>query len=625
MRALSTVAPSERSQRLEAQLRALPDQPGVYMFRGGEGDVLYVGKAKSLRKRVQSYFRRDLHATVKTAGLVERIEEIEFVAAGSETEALLLEQNLIKRHRPAFNIRLRDDKSYPYIAVTVGDEYPRVMFTRERHRKGVLYFGPYSSAKKVRETLDVLNRVFPYRPCEGPQPGRRSGIPCLDYHIGRCAAPCVGYISRDEYRAVIDNVVEFLSGRVRPLERRLEAEMKRASAEHEFEDAARYRNRLMAVRHLSERQVADRPNMGSADILGVACRDDTANVQLFHLRDGRLSDRHGFYLENVEDSAPSDVLWGFALEYYGGQVAIPGQVVVPTSFEDADLLEAFLGERRGATVEVRTARRGEKRRLADLAARNAELALEHDTLMRERTRARRIEALEELRERLNLEVLPVRIECFDISNLGESNPVASMAVFEDAVAKKSDYRKFGIRHSAGQDDFAMIAEAVGRRFARMVAIEADDYDRSFATCPNLVVIDGGKGQLAAAVDAMAGFELPRVAVISLAKRAEEVFVPGRSEPVVLDRSSAGLQLLQRVRDEAHRFALGFHRQRRSAASVDSIFDSLPGVGPARRRRLMLRFETADALVNATRDELESVPGVPAKVGRGIHAALHRTD
>jgi excinuclease ABC subunit C len=624
MRGLSAVAPSERSQRLDAQLRALPDQPGVYMFRGSEGDVLYVGKAKSLRKRVQSYFRRDLHATVKTAGLVDRIEEIEFVAAGSETEALLLEQNLIKRHRPAFNIRLRDDKSYPYIAVTAGDEYPRVMFTRERHRKGVLYFGPYSSAKKVRETLDVLNRVFPYRPCEGPQPGRRSGIPCLDYHIGRCAAPCVGYISRDEYRAVIDNVVEFLSGRVRPLERRLEAEMKRASAEHEFEDAARYRNRLMAVRHLSERQVADRPNMGSADILGVACRDDTANVQLFHLRDGRLSDRHGFYLENVEDSDPSDVLWGFALEYYGGQVAVPGQVVVPTSFEDADLLEAFLGERRGATVEVRTARRGEKRRLADLAARNADLALEHDTLMRERTRARRIEALEELRERLNLEVLPVRIECFDISNLGESNPVASMAVFEDAVAKKSDYRKFGIRHSAGQDDFAMIAEAVGRRFARMVAIEADDYDRSFATCPNLVVIDGGKGQLAAAVDAMAGFELPRVAVISLAKRAEEVFVPGRSEPVVLDRSSAGLQLLQRVRDEAHRFALGFHRQRRSAASVDSIFDSLPGVGPARRRRLMLRFETADALVNATRDELESVPGVPAKVGRGIHAALHRT-
>jgi excinuclease ABC subunit C len=622
---VSAAASSERARHLDVQLRALPDQPGVYLFRGGEGDVLYVGKAKSLRKRVQSYFRRDLHASVKTAGLVERIEEIEFVAAASETEALLLEQNLIKRHRPAFNIRLRDDKSYPYIAVTVSDEFPRVMFTRERHRKGVQYFGPYSSAKKVRETLDVLNRVFPYRPCEGPQPGRRSGVPCLDYHIGRCAAPCVGYIGRDEYRAVIDNVIEFLSGRVRPLERRLEAEMKRASGEHEFEEAARYRNRLMAVRHLSERQVADRRSMGSADVLGIAVEGDTANVQLFHLRDGRLSDRHGFYLENAAESSPSDVLWGFALEYYGGQVAIPGQVVVPPSFEDADLLADFLADRRGTGVEVRSARRGEKRRLADMAARNAELALEHDSLMRERTRARRIEALEELREALNLEVLPVRIECFDISNLGTSSPVGSMVVFEDAVAKRADYRKFGIRHGGGQDDFAMIAETVGRRFARMTAVEADDYDRSFATAPNLVVIDGGKGQLAAAVEAMAGFELPRVAVISLAKRAEEVFVPGRPAPVVLDRTSAGLQLLQRVRDEAHRFALGFHRQRRSRAAVDSIFASLPGVGPARRRLLMQRFETADALVNATRDELESVPGLPAKVGRGVYAALHRTD
>jgi excinuclease ABC subunit C len=285
----------------------------------------------------------------------------------------------------------------------------------------------------------------------------------------------------------------------------------------------------------------------------------------------------------------------------------------------------FLAERRGSGVEVRAARRGEKRRLADMAARNAQLALEHDTILRERTRARRIQALEELREGLNLEVLPVRIECYDISNLGAANPVASMVVFEDAVAKKADYRKFAIRHTGGQDDFAMIAEVVGRRFARMTNVDADDYDRSFATCPNLVVIDGGKGQLSAAVDAMAGFELPRVAVISLAKREEEVFVPGRPAPVVLDRDSAGLQLLQRIRDEAHRFALGFHRQRRSRDAVDSIFDSLPGVGPARRRLLMRNFGTADALVNASRDELEAVPGLPAKVGRGVYQALHRTD
>ncbi|HYX86857.1 MAG TPA: excinuclease ABC subunit UvrC [Gaiellales bacterium] len=615
---------TDRGQRLEARLSALPQSPGVYLFRSAGGEVLYVGKAKSLRSRVRSYFRREAYATARTAELVDRIDDIEFVGAESETEALFLEQNLIKRHRPPFNIRLRDDKSYPYIAVTVSDEYPRVMFTRERHRRGVQYFGPYSSAKKVRETLDVLNRVFPYRPCEGPTPGRRSGIPCLDYHIGRCAAPCVGYISREDYRAVIDSVIEFLSGRVRPLERRLEAAMKEASAAHEFEEAARYRNRLMAVRHLSERQVADRRSLGSADVLGIACSEDTANVQLFHLRDGRLSDRHGFYLENTAGRSESDVLWGFALEYYGGQVAIPAQVIVPRGFDDPDLLELFLGDRRGSAVEVRSAQRGEKRRLANLAQRNARMALDHDTLLRERTRARRVEALEELREALNLEVLPVRIECFDISNLGQANPVASMAVFEDAVAKKSDYRKFGIR-SEGPDDFAMIAEAVTRRFARMTDIDGDRFDKSFATRPNLVVIDGGKGQLNAAVEAMAAFDLPRVAVISLAKREEEVFVPGSADPIVLDHRSAGLQLLQRARDEAHRFALGFHRTRRHRDAVDSIFDSLPGVGPARRRLLMRHFGTADALVNATRDDLESVPGLPAKVGRGVYSALHRTD
>ena len=620
---MAVPASSERAQRLEAQLKALPDSPGVYLFHGASGDVLYVGKAKSLRKRVLSYFRRDAAVAHRTAELVERIDEIEFVAASSETEALLLEQNLIKRHRPIFNIRLRDDKSYPYIAVTVGDEYPRVMFTRERHRKGVQYFGPYSSAKKVRETLDVLNRVFPYRPCEGPKPGRRSGIPCLDYHIGRCAAPCVGYISQEDYRAVIDSVIEFLSGRVRPLERQLERSMRDAAENRAYEDAARYRNRLLAIRHLSERQVADKRSLGSADVLGVAVSGDTANVQLFHLREGRLTDRHSFYLENADGAGESDVLWGFALEYYGGQVAIPAQVVVPKSFEDADLLAEFLSERRGAGVEVRAAQRGEKRRLADLATRNATMALEHDSVLAERTRARRSEALEELREHLNLEVLPMRIECFDISNLGDTNAVASMVVFEDAVAKRSDYRSFTIRHQRGQDDFASMREAVSRRFARMRAVEEQTYDRSFAATPNLVVIDGGRGQLNAALEAMAEFDLPRVAVISLAKREEEVFIPGRPEPVVLDRRSAGLQLLQRVRDEAHRFALRRHRGRRQRGAVESIFDSLPGVGPARKKLLLQHFGTPERFVNAGRAELEAVPGLPPRVAAAIHESLHK--
>jgi excinuclease ABC subunit C len=618
------VAPSsDRPSRLDAQLRALPDSAGVYLFRDAGGEVLYVGKAKSLRKRVQSYFRRDPATQLRVGGLVARIDEIELMAASSETEALFLEQSMIKRHRPPFNIRLRDDKTYPYIAVTTQDEYPRVMFTRERHRKGVQYFGPYSSAKKVRETLDVLNRVFPYRPCEGPQPGRRSGVPCLDYHIGRCAAPCVGYISRDDYRQIIDHVVEFLSGRVRPLERQLEKAMRDAAKRHEYEEAARYRNRLLAVQHLSERQVADKRSLGSADVLGVAVAGDTANVQLFHLREGRLTDRHSFYLENTEGRDESDVLWGFALEYYGGQVAIPAQVIVPSGLEDADLLATFLGDRRGTAVDVRAAQRGERRRLADLAARNARLALDHDTLLAERTRARRIEALEELRERLNLESLPVRIECFDISNLGETNTMASMVVFEDAVAKRSDYRSFGIRHQGGQDDFASMREAVSRRFARMRAVDAERYDRSFAAMPSLVVIDGGKGQLNAALQAMAEHDLPRVAVIALAKREEEVFLPGRPEPVVLERDSAGLQLLQRVRDEAHRFALRRHRGRRSRGAVESIFDSLPGVGPTRKRLLLEHFGTPERFVSAGRSELEAVPGLPAKVAASIYESLHK--
>ncbi len=620
-----TASDSARGERVRDQLRALPDSPGVYLFHAGDGDVLYVGKAKSLRKRVQSYFRRDALQPLRTSELVERIADIEFFATRTENEALLMEQNLIKRHRPPFNIRLRDDKSYPYIAVTTQDEYPRVMFTRERHRKGVLYFGPYSSAKKVRETLDVLNRVFPYRPCEGPAPGRRSGVPCLDYHIGRCAAPCVGYISQEDYAQVIEGVVEFLSGRVRPLERRLEEQMQAAASAHEFEDAARYRNRLMAVRHLAERQVADHVAGGSADILAVASEGDTANVQLFHLRDGRLVDRRSFYLENALGESASDVLWGFAIEYYGGQVAIPGQLIVPAGFEDPELLGDFLGERRGSAVEVRPARRGEKRRLAELAQTNAELALKHDALLAQRTRARRVEALEELRERLNLESLPVRIECFDISNLGETNRVASMVVFEDAVAKRSHYRSFGIRHDQGQDDFASMAEAVGRRFARLGGdATGERFDPSFSSTPNLVVIDGGKGQLNAALKAMAEFDLPRVAVVALAKREEEIYLPGRSAPVVLPRDNPGLQLVQRIRDEAHRFALGHHRKRRGKAAVDSIFNTLPGVGPARRRLLMQHFETADALVSASREELEAVPGLPGKVARQIHASLHKT-
>jgi excinuclease ABC subunit C len=610
-------------KRFEEKLKTLPAKPGVYLFRDREGDVLYIGKAKSLRPRVRSYFQAGLDVRAAIRQLPDRVEDVEVIVTQNEVEALHLEQNLVKRHRPPFNVRLRDDKSFPYIAVTVEDEFPRVMFTRERHRRGVWYFGPYANAKKVRETLDVLNRVFPYRPCEGPRPGRHSGIPCLDYHIERCLAPCVGYVSKEDYRAIIDQVIEFLSGETEPIQRQLEQRMRDAAAAERFEDAARYRNRLRSVQHLAERQAADRRSVGTIDVIGLAVEGDRAVVQVFPLRDGKLVDRYSFHLENVGGQDVTTILESFCLEYYGGTPSVPPQIVLPRDAGDTSALEQFLTERRGARVEVRVAERGEKRRLQELASENAAHALASETAVTEQKRLRRIEALEELRECLNLESLPIRIECFDISTAMGSDSVGSMVVFQDALPKKAHYRKFGIRGQDGMDDFAAMAEVVARRFARLSDETGEEFDESFAATPNLVVVDGGKGQLSAALAAMQAFELPRVAVVALAKREEDVFVPGRSEPIRLSKHSPALQLLQRIRDEAHRFAIGFHRQRRDTRSFGSIFDELQGVGPARRRAILQHFGSAERFLAATQEELEGVPGVPAKTARAIYAQLHK--
>jgi excinuclease ABC subunit C len=608
---------------LEAKLKRLPAKPGVYLFRDAEGKILYVGKAKSLRPRVRSYFQQGGDTRAGIGGMVSRIADVEVVVTGTEVEALHLEQNLVKRHRPPYNVRLRDDKSFPYIAVTVEDEYPRVMFTRERHRRGVVYFGPYANAKKVRETLDVLNRVFRFRPCEGPKPGRHSGIPCLDFHIDRCFAPCVDYISREDYRKVIDGVIEFLSGETQPIIADLERRMHEAAGQENFEEAARYRNRLFSVRHLAERQAADKRAVGTVDVIGIAIDGNRAAVQIFPLRDGKMVDRYGFHLENVEGQDVGTVLEAFMLEYYGSAPSIPPQIIVPRDAGDTAALAEFLSERRASRVEVRTAERGEKRRLQELADQNARLALEADVAKAEQSKLRRVEALEELREALNLESLPLRIECFDVSNIQEESPVAAMVVFQDGVPKKAHYRKFGMRRLDGQDDYAALAEAVSRRFGHLPTVTHEEYDEGFASPPNLVVIDGGKGQLSAAIQAMQAYDLPRVAVISLAKKEEEVFVPDQPDPIRLDRHSPGLQLLQRVRDEAHRFALGFHRQRRDAKAKESIFDTLPGVGPARRRALIQHFGSAERFLEATQEELEGVPGMPAKTARSIYAQLHK--
>ena len=606
-------------ENLEEKVRSLPRGPGVYLFRDAPGEVLYVGKAKSLRSRVRSYFQRG-DGRIGTAQLVERIADVEVIVTRTEAEALHLEQNLVKRHRPPFNIRLRDDKSFPYIAVTLADEFPRVMFTRERHRRGTVYFGPYANAKKVRETLDVLNRVFRFRPCEGPRPGRHSGIPCLDFHIDRCFAPCIGAVTQEDYAQIIDGVTSFLSGDTDTIQAELEERMREAGAAERFEEAARYRNRLFSIRHLAERQASDRRAVGTVDVIGLAVAADRAAVQVFPLRDGKMIDRYAFHLENIAGADAQTVLEAFVIEYYGSAPSTPPEVLVPADVADTSALAEFLTSRRGSRVEVRAPKRGEKRRLVELAVQNAHLALEADTAQRESTRLRRVAALEELREALNLESLPLRIECFDVSNIQGESIVASMVVFVDGRPKNAHYRTFAIRGLDGQNDVGAIHEAVGRRFAH---VRDGERDESFSQTPNLVVVDGGKGQLAAALAAMEELDLTRVAVIALAKREEEVFVPGVPVPIALGRSSPALQLLQQIRDEAHRVALRYHRQRRGARSMETIFETLPGVGPVRRRALLRHFGSVERFLEASQDELEGVPGLPQKTARALYAQLHK--
>jgi excinuclease ABC subunit C len=623
--------PAERTRAsLAQQRRALPDQPGVYLFRDARGRVIYVGKAKSVRKRVASHFSKtQVPSSPGHAEMVASVEQIECVVVATEAEALLAEQSFIKQYRPRFNIRLRDDKSYPFIAISLDEPYPRVYFTRERHRPGRAYFGPYSNAKRVRATLEVLAKVFMFRSCTGPEPGRRSGSPCLDYYIKRCGAPCVDYVSKDGYRESIDGVIDFLSGRFAAIERDLEARMLAAAAAEEFEQATLERNRLQAVRSLLERRRVTSESVGTFDAVAVAVDGRDANAQVFQVRDGVLSDRQSFYLANEAERDEAEVGEEFMLQYYGGYTSIPALLVVQRGLDRRPALADALSSRRDGPVELRAAERGEKRRILELAERNALLALDQERLRSERRRQSRVEALDGLQAVLGLDVPPIRIECFDISNLGGTHTVASMVVFEGGAPKKSDYRRFTIRTTEGApDDFASMAEVLSRRFAqweRQADISPHDtaYDQSFAALPNLVVIDGGKGQLSAGLGPLRGFRERGVAVVSLAKRIEEIFVLGSAAPLVLEHSTPELQLLQRVRDEAHRFAITHHRGRRDKAMKSSLLDELPGIGAARKRALLTHFGSPDAVVSASSEELQSVPGLPAKVGRDIHAYLHR--
>jgi excinuclease ABC subunit C len=623
-------AQEDRAGRLAGQRRSLPDQPGVYLFRDARGRMIYVGKAKSLRKRVASHFSNP--TLYGATALIDEVDQIESLVVATEAEALLTEQTFIKQYKPRFNIRLRDDKSYPYIAISLDEDFPRVYFTRERHRRERVYFGPYSSAKRVRGTLDLLAKIFQLRSCEGPEPGRHSGSPCLDYYIKRCGAPCVGYVSKEEYRRGIDGVIAFLSGRFKQIERDLEQRMYWHSGERDYETAALDRNRLQAVRALLERQRVATEGAGSYDAVAVAAEGTEANAQVFQVRDGVLSDRQSFYLENLAEQSPAIVAEEFILQYYASALSIPALLVVQSTLAEGSelpILEQILAERRDGPVEFRAAERGGKRRILDLAERNARLALDQEKLKAERRRQQRVEALDRLQRALGLDALPVRIECFDISHLGGTHTTAPMVVFEGGTPKKSDYRRFTIREVDPGDDYAAMAEVLSRRYGQWEKqAERSPYDAerdpSFGALPNLVVIDGGKGQLQAGLEPLRGFREHGVAVVSLAKRIEEVFLPGTRRPVTLPHDTPELQLLQRVRDEAHRFAITHHRIRRDRAMTESIMDDLPGIGPARKRALLKHFGSPDAVLAAGREELERVPGLPQKVARDLYAHLNKT-
>src|SRR5918994_3412407 len=623
-------AHENRAGRLAEQRRGLPDQPGVYLFRDARGRVIYVGKAKSIRKRVASHFSNP--TLYGTRALTDEVDNIDALVVATEAEALLTEQTFIKQYKPRFNIRLRDDKSYPYIAISLDEEFPRVYFTRERPRRDRAYFGPYSSAKRVRGTLDLLGKIFQLRSCEGPEPGRHSGSPCLDYYIKRCGAPCVGYVSKEEYRQGIDGVIAFLSGRFKQIERDLEDRMFWHAGQQDYETAALERNRLQAVRALLERQRVANEGAGTYDAVAVDVEGTEANAQVFQVRDGVLSDRQSFYLDNEAEQPPAIVAEEFILQYYASALSIPSLIVVQSSLttgSELPILEEILAERRGSAVEIRASERGGKRRILELAERNARLALEQEMLKAERRRQQRVESLDGLQRALGLDTLPVRIECFDISHLGGTHTTASMVVFEGGAPKKSDYRRFNIREVDPGDDYAAMSEVLSRRYGQWSKqAERSPYDAerdpSFAALPNLIVIDGGKGQLAAGLEALHGFRERGVAGVSPPQPVGGGFPPGRTTPVRLPHDTPELQLLQRVRDEAHRFAITHHRVRRDRAMTESIMDELPGIGPARKRVLLKHFGSPDAVLAASRTELERVPGFPQKVARDLYAHLNKT-
>jgi excinuclease ABC subunit C len=624
---------------------AIPDHPGVYLFRDAGGRVIYVGKAISLRKRLASYFQplRNLHP--RTAAMVEASATVEWVLVQNEVEALQLEYNFIKQHRPRYNVRYRDDKTYPWLAVTVSEEIPRPRVERGAKRKGTRYFGPYAHAYAIRETLDLLLRTFPMRTCSQGvfDRQRRLGRPCILYDINKCSGPCVGHISAEDHRKIVEEFISFMEGRTRPVLRRLEEEMRTSAEQLNFEAAARLRDQLASVRKALERQQMVSSSPEDFDIAAFAEDDLEAAVQVFYVRRGRVVGQRGYVVDKVEALDSAALAATFVQQLYGERLdEVPREVLLPVMPEGAGALREWLSGLRGGRVDFRVPQRGEKRALLETVTANARDAFVTHKLKRASDFDARARALKELQEQLDLPVAPLRIECYDISNLQGNQVVGSMVVFEDGLPRKSEYRRFEVRTVDGQDDVASLREVLGRRLARLASEQEDqappDRDgaagngdgsseggtrtRKFAYPPSLIVVDGGRPQLAAALDALEQAGRTDLAVIGLAKRMEEVYVPGTPDPVVLPRSSEALYLLQRVRDEAHRFAIAYHRKLRGRSMTRSVLDGIPGVGEARRKDLVRHFGSPRKVAQASVEEIAALPGFGPRLAQTVWDHLH---
>jgi excinuclease ABC subunit C len=618
----------EISDHIRSQVETMPHKPGVYIMHDANDTVIYVGKAIDLRNRVRSYFQPSSWENDKVRSIASETVELEFIVTDSELEALILEANLIKQHRPRYNVRLKDDKRYPYIKITWADPFPKVFITRRMEQDGSRYFGPYTSSAAVHQTLDLLRRSFPYLTCNREIAGEDER-PCLYYDIKLCLGPCIGAATQEEYRAMIQGLARFLEGRSEEVLADLEKRMHTASEALDFERAATLRDQLQSARHIVERQKVFSSITTDQDVVAFAREEGDACVQVFFIRGGKLLGREYFVLEGTQDEDEREVMAAFLKQFYEEAAYVPSEVLLPARLEEALIIEQWLRGKRGAKVTLRVPRRGQKRELVAMAAENASETLAALRAQWQADAHKHEQAMAEIQEALDLQQPPTRIECYDISTTQGTEIVGSMVVFVHGVPRKSDYRRFTVRSVHGQDDYASMREVLERRFRRwqMAMEEAAPGGggrdvKGWAKLPDLLIVDGGKGQLSVAVEVLREYDLlGRVPVVGLAKQREEIFLPGRPKPVLLPRRSQGLFLVQRVRDEAHRFAITHHRQRRRRAGVASQLDNIPGVGPARRKALLKAFGSLDAIRAATVEQLAAVPGIPREVALAIKENL----